>query len=130
MKENLLMLLNNSYSPLSNYKTACIIICNNGQEFIGVNVENPSSKSGLCAEQVALSSAITDGYGKEDFKEIHVMGSGNEYCMPCFLCRELLYEFFKENVKVFCYNKKGKVKEFLVKDLCPYPFELEDSNGK
>ncbi len=126
MKENLKMLLKNSYAPLSKFHTSCIIVCHNGQEFIGVNVENPSAKSGLCAEQVALSSAISEGYKKEDFKEVHVMGSGKNYCMPCFLCRELFYEFFNEDVKVFCYNKTGKFKEFLVKELCPYPFELEN----
>ena len=33
-----------------------------------------------------------DAGQKEDFKEIHIMGSGKEICMPCFMCRELLHE--------------------------------------
>lgn len=126
MYENLKKIIRNSYSPLSKYKVACIVVCNNNQEFIGVNIENPSSKNGLCAEQVAIASAISEGYGKKDFREIHVLGSGKKCCTPCFLCRQLLVEFFDENAHVFCYNRNGKVQDYLVSDLCPHAFDLED----
>lgn len=130
MVDNLKMLLKNSYTPLSGFAVASILVCKNNQEFVGVNVENPSYKSGLCAEQVSIASAISEGYKKEDFKELHIMGSGDNICMPCFLCRQLIFEFFEENLKVICYNKRGKKKEFTVSQLCPYGFVLEDSNGK
>ena len=130
MFDNLKKIIRNSYSPLSKYKVACILVCNNGQEFIGVNIENPSSKSGLCAEQVAIGSAISEGYSKEDFKEMHVLGSGIKICTPCFLCRQLLTEFFNENAKIICYNRNGKSREFLVSELCPYAFFLEAKDGK
>ncbi len=125
MYDNLKMVIKNSYSPLSKYKVAAILVCNNNQEFIGVNIENPSSKSGLCAEQVAIGAAISEGYKKEDFKELHILGSGKAYCTPCFLCRELIFEHFNSDAKIFCYNKNGKVKEFTVSELCPYAFDLE-----
>jgi cytidine deaminase len=131
MKENLEKIIKNSYCPISKFAVSCVLVCKNNQEFIGVNVENPSLKSGLCAEQVAIASAISEGYTKGDFKEIHVMGSGKDYCMPCFLCRELLVELFDADAKVFCYNKKGECKEYLVSDLCPNAFTLKDGkNGK
>ena len=129
MKENLTKIIKNSYSPYSKYKVACVLVCKNNQEFIGVNVENASTKSGLCAEQVAIASAISEGYTKGDFAEIHVMGSGKEICMPCFLCRQIFVELLDNETKVICYNKDGKSKEFLVKDLCPEAFVLEESNG-
>lgn len=125
MFENLKLIIKNSYSPLSNYKVACVLKCKNGQEFIGVNIENPSFKSGLCAEQVAIGSAISEGYKSEDFDSLYVLGSGSKICTPCFLCRELLVEFFDANARVVCYNKSGKSKEFLISDLCPNSFELE-----
>ena len=130
MYENLKMIIKNSYSPLSKYKVACILVCNNNQEFIGVNIENPSSKNGLCAEQVAIASAVAEGYSKDDFKEIHVLGSGKSYCMPCFLCRQLFIEFFNVTVPVYCYNNAGKVKKYLISELCPHAFKLEVKNGK
>lgn len=126
MKENLQKIIKNSYCPISKFAVACILVCKDNQEFIGVNVENPSLKSGMCAEQVAISSAIAGGYTKGDFKEIHVMGSGKDYCMPCFLCRELLVELFDANAKVICYNISGKAKEYSIMDLCPNAFSLKD----
>ena len=130
MFENLKLIIKNSYSPLSKYKVSCILKCKNNQEFIGVNIENPSTKNGLCAEQVAIGSAISEGYTKEDFDSIYILGSGNKICTPCFLCRQLFVEFFNTNTKVICYNKNGKFKEFTVSELCPYGFELEVKNGK
>ena len=58
----------------------------------------------------------------------HVMGSSKEICKPCFLCRELLVEFFSEEANVYCYNKNGKCEIFKVKDLCPHPFVLEEKH--
>ena len=126
MFENLKMIIKNSYSPISKYKVACILVCNNNQEFIGVNIENTSFKSGLCAEQVAISSAISDGYKKDDFKELHILGSGKNICTPCFLCRELLVEHFNKNAKIYCYNQRGKMEEYTVEELCPHAFSLEE----
>ena len=129
MKENLKMLLKNSYTPYSKHAAACIVKMQSGQEYIGVNVENASFKSGLCAEQVAIASAFAEGEQKGAFAELHLMSSGKGYAKPCFLCRQLLVEFFEPARKVFCYNSQGKAQELTVGDLCPYAFEKEDGNN-
>lgn len=46
MKEKLLELLENSYSPYSKFKVAAIAVMKDGKEFVGVNVENASY--GVC----------------------------------------------------------------------------------
>ncbi len=125
MKENLEKIINNSYSPYSNFKTAAIVKMENGQEFIGVNVENASFKNGLCAEQVAVAAAVAEGYSKPDFKELHVYGLSDSFTYPCFLCRQLLLEFFDLEKNVYIYKKNGEKKELKVSELCPYPFDLE-----
>lgn len=125
MKENLLKIMKNAYTPYSKFAVACIVKMKNNQEFVGVNVENASFKNGLCAEQVAIGSAISEGYSKKDFAALYVMGSGDNTSLPCFLCRELLVEFMDEDCPIICYNKKGNFKEFKVSDLCPHPFILE-----
>lgn len=130
MFENLKKLIDNSYCPISKFATSCILVCKNNQEFVGVNVENHSFKSGLCAEQVAIASAIAEGYSGEDFKELYVLGSGKSICTPCFLCRQVIFEFFKEDAKIICYDRKGNKEEYLVSDLCPHAFKLEGKNGK
>ncbi len=125
MKENLKLVIKNAYTPISNYKVAVIIKMNDNQEIIGVNIENKDGKSGMCAEQVAISNAFAAGYKPQDFKELHVMGSTKSICMPCFMCRELLHEYFLPNTSVFCYNKNGKCIEKKISELCPFPFNLE-----
>ena len=73
MKEKLLNLLNNSYSPYSNFKVACIVVTKDNKEFIGVNVENSSYGATICAERSAILSAISNGYKKHDFEKLYVM---------------------------------------------------------
>ena len=130
MKENLKLIIKNAYTPYSNFNVACIVKMHDDQEFIGVNIENASFKNGLCAEQVAISAAIAEGYTNFDFKEIHIMGSSKKITYPCFLCRQLLVEFFNAESKVFCYNNAGKKEEFLVSELCPHAYFLDEvKNG-
>lgn len=125
MREKLERLLNNSYAKYSNYHVACICVMNDDKEINGVNVENISYGATICAERVAITSAIAKGYKKGDFKELHVMGSGEDYAMPCFMCRQVISEFFSGNCKIFVYSKTD-VKVYEAKELCPYPFFEEN----
>lgn len=118
--------INNSYSDISKYKVACIVKMKDGTTFKGVNVENPSFKDGMCAEQVAIGTAISNGYTKGDFESVYVLGSSNHSITPCFLCRQLLVEFFNENDLVICYDANGNETKYKVKDLCPHKFSGED----
>ena len=128
MYKELKGIIDNSYSKYSNYKVACIVKMKDGKSFAGVNVENPSFKDGLCAEQVAIGSAIADGYTKGDFDSIYLLGSSKHSVTPCFLCRQLLVEFFNENSLVITYNDEGKETKYKISDLCPHTFSEEDLN--
>ena len=68
MKEKLIKLLDNSHSPYSKYRVSAIVTMKDGKEFSGVNVENASFGATICAERNAILNAITNGYGKGDFK--------------------------------------------------------------
>lgn len=126
MYKELKRIIENSYSKYSNYKVACIVKMKNGKCFSGVNVENPSFKDGLCAEQVAIGTAIAEGYTKGDFDSIYLLGSSNHSITPCFLCRQLLVEFFEKTSLIISYNTEGKETKYKVSDLCPHTFGEED----
>lgn len=126
MIDKLLKLHNNSYSPYSSYKVSCIVVMNDGKEFVGVNVENASFGATICAERSAITSAISNGYKRDDFKELHVMVSSGKIGTPCFLCRQVISEFFNENSNIYCYSTNGEVKEYKVSDLCTHPFGSDD----
>lgn len=126
MKEKLIGLLENSYSPYSNFPVASVVVTKDLNEFCGVNVEDASYRAGSCAERVAIFSALTAGYKKGDFKEINIMVSSGSIGMPCFVCRQMILELFEKDAIVRCYATDGKFVEHTVEELCPYPFDSED----
>lgn len=124
MKDKLLDVLKNAYSPYYKFKVAAIVVTKDNKMFRGVNVENANGTS-ICAERNAIASAVSYGYKKGDFKEIYVMlehGLGT----PCFACRQVILEFFEMDDHVICVDTEGNTREYLVKELCPFPFGAED----
>lgn len=126
MKDKLLELQKNSYAPYSNFHVSAIVVAKDGVEFRGVNVENASFGATICAERSAIVSAISAGYKKGDFKELNVMVSSGEVGMPCFICRQVISEFFDKDATVRCFATTGEYKEYTVEEICPYPFGSED----
>ncbi len=126
MQEKLLKLHNNSYSPYSNYAVSAILVMDDGQEFSGVNVENASYGAGICAERSAIVSAISAGYKNGQFKELNIMVSSGKIGTPCFICRQVISEFFEKQSLVRCWSTDGKYEEYTVEELCPYPFGEDD----
>lgn len=125
MKEKLVNLLNNSYSPYSHFRVAAIVVMKDGTEFNGVNVENASYGAAICAERVAITSAIANGYKKKDFEELYVMCDSNKIGTCCFVCRQVISEFFETNKKVTMMIPSGEKIVKTVEELCPYPFSEE-----
>jgi cytidine deaminase len=76
-----------AYAPYSNYLVGAAVLTRDGQVIEGVNVENAAYPLGMCAEKVALSSAVVAGYGPGDLEAIGITAS------PCGGCRQWLYEF-------------------------------------
>ena len=126
MRERLEQLLEHSYSPYSQFPVASIVVMKDGKEFYGVNVENASYGASICAERSAMVSAISAGYRKFDFKTLYIMTTSNRVSTCCFLCRQVISEFFEEDCDIICMNKAGLEEHYKVADLCPYPFHDED----
>ncbi len=126
MIEKLKALHQNSYVPISNFPVSACVVTKDNNMFFGVNVEDASTRAGTCAERNAIYAAITAGYKKGDFKEVHVMVSSGKIGMPCFVCRQMISELFEEDSLVRCYATTGEYKDYTVKELCPYPFGEDD----
>ena len=126
MKEKLLKLLDNAYAPYSKFKVASIVVMKDGTEVCGVNVENASYGATICAERNAITTAIAMGYKKEDFDRLYVMTSGKKISSCCFMCRQLIVEFFNKDSIITLMDMNGNYKELTVAELCPYPFDESD----
>ena len=126
MKEQLIALHQNAYVPISNFPVSACVVTKDDSMFFGVNVEDASTRAGTCAERNAIYAAITAGYTKGDFKELHVMVSSGKIGTPCFVCRQMISELFDQNTLIRCYATTGEYKDYTVAELCPYPFGEED----
>jgi len=125
MKEKLEKLLKNSYAKYSGYRVACVCVMKDGKAVAGVNVENASFGATICAERNAITTAISLGYHKGDFKELHVMVDSDKIGSPCFMCRQVITEFFNSDARVYLYSRNDR-ETYLVSELCPYPFNEDN----
>ncbi len=126
MRDKLVKLLENSYSPYSHFRVASIAVMKDGREFGGVNVENASYGASICAERSAILSAISAGYKRYDFETLYVMCDNDKIGMSCFVCRMVISEMFEPDKKIIAMNPNGDEEVHTVSELCPYPFGEED----
>lgn len=126
MEESLKRLLKNSYSPYSSFRVASICLMKDGKSFGGVNVENASYGGSICAERVAICSAIASGYKKGDFSKLYVMCDSSKISSCCFICRQFISEFFDRDSEIILYSNDGEKESYTVEELCPYPFGSDD----
>lgn len=126
MREKLIKLLDNAYAPYSKFHVACLVEMKDGKLIPGVNVENASYGASICAERNAITTAIALGYSKGDFKNIYIMVSGEKLSMSCFVCRQVIVEFFDKDSEIILMGKNGEEERHTVEEACPYPFDESD----
>lgn len=126
MKEKLQSLLKNSYAPYSKFPVAAVVEMKDGTMFYGVNVENASYGGTICAERNAIASAITNGYHKGDFASLTIMVDRPNFSTCCFLCRQVIVEFFDPDSQVTFLNNEGVGETVTVSALCPMAFSEDD----
>ncbi len=114
-----------AYVPYSNVKIGAAIEDQRGLIFAGCNVENPSYSLSICAERNALFSGVAAGSSK--FTRIYIF-SEDAWAIPCGACRQVLSEF---NLDMEVFVERGKrVEKFILRDLLPGPFILENKVKK
>ncbi|MDR3209870.1 MAG: cytidine deaminase [Oscillospiraceae bacterium] len=109
----------NSYSPYSHFPVGAAIECADGTVFTGCNIENAAFGSTLCAESVALASAVAEG--KRDFARIAIISDGVNYTLPCGTCRQMLTEF-SPALEVLAVRADGRYVSYQLDKLMPSPF--------
>ena len=111
-----------AYAPYSKFKVGAAVLTAGGKIYTGCNVENASYPVGICAERVAMSKAVADG--EREFTVIAIVGSGENYCMPCGMCRQFMAEFCKEDFEIIVAKSVDDYKIMKMGELLPYTFDL------
>ena len=72
----------NSKSKYSGFSVGCALLTNDNEVILGCNIESAAYPSTMCAERVAIYSAISKGI--TNFKSIAIVSSlGAKPCGPC-----------------------------------------------
>ena len=109
---------NNAHAPYSNYKVGAAVETENGQIFVGCNVESSSYGLTVCAERAAICSAVSAGHRK--FKSIAVVTETG--ATPCGACRQFIWDICG-NIIVIIADTMGNIREIKMTDLLPYVFD-------
>ena len=87
-----------AYVPHSHLRVGAVVVVSDGTRFTGANVENAAYPSTLCAEAVALGSAIAAGH--RSIQTVAVVSPDLPSIYPCGQCRQRMAEFGVESVVV------------------------------
>ena len=110
---------NRARAKYSKFYVGCSLLSENNEIFLGCKIESAGYPSTMCAERVAIYSAISQGIRK--FKAIAVVSS--ESAKPCGPCRQIIYEYLGD-IPIYISNGKNfdVYDTFSIKELLPYPF--------
>mgnify|MGYP001571950908 CR=1 FL=1 len=111
-----------AYAPYSKIHVGAALLANDGNVYLGCNVENASYGLTICAERSAVSAAIQAIDKDRDslVRAIYIVNNKLPAIPPCGACRQVLFEFGKGGV-VYFDGKKG-VKTLPIAKILPEAF--------
>ncbi|MEX0852979.1 MAG: cytidine deaminase [Bauldia sp.] len=120
-----------AYAPYSRFPVGAAVRTAAGAVHAGANVENASYPEGWCAETSALAAMVAAnpaGSGRT-IAAVCVVANriGGRLTTPCGGCRQRLAEFCGPDTKVTVADPDGLSQTFLMSDLLPAAFALEET---
>ena len=107
-------------APYSKFKVGAALETEDGTVIEGCNVENASYGLTMCAERVAMFSALAQGH--RHFRRIAVVADTDAPTPPCGPCRQILWEFGGD-LEVTLANLRRVTGTHRMADLLPLPFD-------
>lgn len=127
LREAAIAALEHAYAPYSNFRVGAALRTSDGRVITGCNMENSAYGLAICAETLAVASAVSQGLTQ--FEEIAIATDDNEPTPPCGACRQVLNEF-APNIKISSYTRAGREASWTLDELLPHAFVLNNSRGR
>jgi cytidine deaminase len=108
-----------AYAPYSGFAVGAALLTTNGRVFTGCNVENASYGLTICAERVAVATAVSQGHRR--FRALAVVAP-QPRLTPCGACRQVLAEF--GDLEIFCADLRAAttIQTYRLRELLPLEF--------
>lgn len=111
-----------AYAPYSGYSVGAAVLAVSGKIYSGSNVENAAYPDSICAERVAVFSAVHQG--ERHFQAIAVATENGG--TPCGSCRQVLAEFGLE-IEILVVDREGRItSRASLNELLPEAFTPKD----
>ena len=113
-----------AYAPYSLFPVGAAVLLSDGEIVSGCNIENASFGLTVCAERVAVFSAVAGG--RMDIVAIALMTVGPSIYRPCGACRQVIAEFSRADhpVIIISATNTGAWVTETIADLLPQNFTL------
>ena len=113
----------NASAKYSKFKVGAAIKTKSGKIYFGSNVESASYGLSICAERVALFTALSNG--EKEFDSILIVSDSSTPTSPCGACRQLMFDYAPD-IKIIMSNLKKDIVVDSVKNLLTNPFSLDN----
>ncbi len=111
-----------AHAPYSNFRVGAALVTDSGNIYTGCNIENASYPATICAEDVAVFKAISEGETKIETLAVACIDADSDTAIfPCGLSRQRMSEFNTENV-IVVYNEGYKKYKF--SEILPFDFKF------
>ena len=111
-----------AHAPYSNFRVGAALITDSGNIYTGCNIENASYPATICAEDVAVFKAISEGETKINTLAVSCIDAESDTAIfPCGISRQRMSEFNTENVIVV--NNDG-YKKYKFSEILPFDFKF------
>jgi cytidine deaminase len=110
----------NASAAFSHFKVGAALETADGTVVTGCNVENATYGLTVCAERVAMFTALSAGHRR--FTRIAIVADTEAPTPPCGACRQILWEFGGD-LEIRLANLTAEKGTYRLKDLLPLPFD-------
>ena len=111
-----------AYAPYSNFRVGAALITESGNIYTGCNIENVSYPATVCAEDVAVLKAVSEGETKIDILAVACIDAIDEPIFPCGVSRQRMSEFGVEDVIVVY---KDEFKKYKFDEVLPFDNKIK-----
>ncbi len=109
--------LGRAKASYSHYAVGAALLTEDNTVILGCNIESKAYPTTLCAERVAIFSALAQGY--EKYNALALVTTDGAF--PCGSCRQIIHEYAGD-IPLYISNGSDKYVTCTISDLLPNPF--------